>query len=171
MITQFQSDLTIIQQEVCIEPSKFVDGKIPSQITVTYKNKFPYNYKLNRVDEKGNYCYRLLAAGFGKKKKKKNTPPCECSASISVEYTTFPHFFGDPFIYHYTTSPCAISASISNSSNADIVNSPPPSGSILISFGDNGYPSAGNTISTITVITDTGTCTASVQVQLFSPPG
>lgn len=142
-----------------------------------YPNGCPPYYNYNGVTyffsgmEGNNCCFLrpVLAAGF--KRKKKKPTPCECSASISVEYTTFPHFFGDPFIYHYTTSACAISASISNSSNADIVNAPPPSGSILISFGDNGYPSSGNTISTITVITDSGTCTADVQVQLFSPPG
>lgn len=76
MVTQFQSNLPNVQQEVCIEPSKFQDGQISQTITVTYQNRFTYNYRFIRIDENGNYCYMLIVVGaFGGRKKKKITPP------------------------------------------------------------------------------------------------
>jgi len=83
MTTQFQNNSPTVQQEVCIELSKFQDGQIPQTITVTYQNRFPYNYKFIRIDENGNYCYRLIQviSGLGSRRKKPTPtppPPVEC---------------------------------------------------------------------------------------------
>lgn len=80
MTTQFQSNLPNVQQEVCIELSQFQDGQVPQIITVTYQNRFPYNYRFYRVDENGNYCYRWMRVmgGVGGKRKKPTPPPIEC---------------------------------------------------------------------------------------------
>ena len=75
--TNFQSDSQTILQEVCIEPSNFPDG-VPKQITVTYQNRFPYKYIYFRVDENGNYCYRLIVGAFARKKKKVTPCPTIC---------------------------------------------------------------------------------------------
>lgn len=76
MRTQFQINSSVILQEVCIEPSNFQDGQVPNSITVTYQNRFPYNYKFIRIDANGNYCYRLIQVMGGVVgKRKKITPP------------------------------------------------------------------------------------------------
>ena len=77
MTTQFLNNSPTVQQEVCIELSKFQDGQIPQTITVTYQSRFPYNYRFIRIDENGNYCYVLISIMVGKRRKKPiPTPSC-----------------------------------------------------------------------------------------------
>lgn len=155
-----------IPNKICVNPNQYPNG-CPEYIFY-----YGRNYRKSHMDENNNCCYVLMPMAIGGGKKKKKVVPCECTASISVTFTSFPHYFGDPFILDYTTSDCAISASITNLSNSDIINAPPPSGTITLSPGDNGYPStAGANVYTITVITNSGSCISSVQVNLFFPPG
>lgn len=169
MVTQFQSNSSDVQQEVCIEPSKFQDGQIPNSITVTYNNRFPYNYKFKRRDENGNYCYGLIVVA-GKRKKKKTTPPppsCICAATLIAEPLLLiaP---GPPVTLTYTTSPCAESASITTFPDTGTIPAPPPGGVIVLNPGDDGYPVVGDNTYTLTVVTNTGECTATANVEILS---
>lgn len=163
MRTQFKSNLPNAQHEVCVEPSNFQDGQVPQTITVIYQNRVPYNYQFIRVDENGNYCYRLTATRvFGRKKKKSTPPPCACAATLIAEPTLFPD--GTPLTLTYTTSPCADSASISRTPEGGIINAPPPGGVIVLNPGDPGYPVTGGNTYTLTVVTNTGECTATADI-------
>ena len=147
-----------------IDPKSFPKGKCPSFI----KDNFGRTWKYSHTDDKGLCCY-FLVVGISRRKKK--VLPCECLASISVSFP-MGRLYGNPLRYDYTTSPCAISASISNDSMPPTatINAPPASGSITLTSLDAGYPSSSNSISTITVVTDTGTCSSSVNVPFLSPP-
>lgn len=79
MITQFQSNLPNVQTEVCLTPSDFQGGQIPSVIRITYQNRFQYSYIFSRRENNGNYCFVLAVAGsFGRKKKKAVVCPTIC---------------------------------------------------------------------------------------------
>lgn len=89
MTPQFHSNLPNVQQEVCIETSKFTDGQIPQTIAVTYNNRFTYSYTFLRVDERGNYCYQLMQTKVGAVKRKKKVVPPVCPP-ITFSPTTIP---------------------------------------------------------------------------------
>lgn len=124
MTTQFQSSLPNIQQEVCIEPSKFVDGKIPPVITVTYQNRFSYNYKYIRVDDNGNYCYRLIVGASGGSKNKKTTPKPPCPTICVVG-----HF------KNRTTTPCSSTRQTMTDASVDF----PYTNTMIASGGTSPY--------------------------------
>lgn len=140
-----------------IDPKGFSDGKCPNYFQDNLGRTWQYSHSQN-----GLCCFSLGRMGAVRKKKKKNKPSCVCSASISANPTTVAN--GGPFTLNYTTSVCATSASISNNTNADIINAPPPGGAILLTSMDVGYPTITQSPQvvryTITVITDGGSCTS-----------
>lgn len=121
-----------------------------------------HTYTFRGTNDQGLHCYQLIVGGKKKKKKAVSPPSCICTATLIAEPPLMPE--GGTLTLTYTTSPCADSASIRTLPFTGTIPAPPPGGVIVLNPGDTGYPLTGGNTYTLTVVTNTGECTASADV-------
>lgn len=151
-----------------VKQTDFPNGQCPNVIKDTRGISYQYKY----TDKDGNCHFSPMVGANRRRKKRTPTPPppsCPCTGNL-IYTPPVPPLFGNPIRFDWVEASCAISGEITNTSNTDVIPAPPPGGFIIISFGENGYPSGTTTTYTLTVTTDMGTCMFPVTVFLFSPP-